>query len=243
MSNRAKAQQLADSLDQEGPPTPDDLYELIRSQEDLRQDTKESALDVIGQLQSDLTAEEWVDTFPEQPKVFRGAKHIQIEVPIQNGIGPDKPLPGAEKRIYYWAHGTTPDGAVHIVQDRRVLRTLESSNSGEPTWGFFGMATEDSSADALRAIIQKARSIGKGAYGLIFTGFLVTPVQHEKVSAGGNIEDQEACYRCGISHRVGTHWCMREDLCTVTGVTITSSLPIDKQEHVPLFRPLSTGRT
>ena len=52
--------------------------------------------------------------------------HTQINFSIANGIGPEKPLAGAGNNIYHWAHGTTPQGAVQIVQDRRVKRTLES---------------------------------------------------------------------------------------------------------------------
>ena len=243
MSNREKAQHLCAMVDGNGPPTPDDIYELIRNHPDLRQDTKEAALDVFGQLSTDLSEEVWVETFPVAPTTYQGSKLTQVNFSIANGIGPEKPLAGAGNNIYHWAHGTTPQGAVQIVQDRRVKRTLESTMGDSPTWGFFGMATNDASAESLQAIISKVRGIGKGAFGLIMTGHLVSPVQHEPVSSGGNVEDQEACYRSGISHRQGSHWCMREDLSTVTGLTVICSLPIEKQEHVPLFQELSADRS
>ena len=171
-----------------------------------------------------------------------GKKFVSVNLPIANGNGPSKPLVGTDSRVYYWAHGTTPGGAVCIIKDRRAKRTLESTMNGGPSYGFFGMATEDSSTESIQACMDKARSIGKGSYGLIVTGYLVSPVQHETAQAGGNPEDQEACYRSGMSHRRGAHWCMREDLCTVTGITVISSLPVEKQEHVPLLQPLSTDR-
>ena len=221
-------------------PSPEFMLDFIGQHQDLSDGIKSGALDFIGKLQSVLDPQEWKQLFPYFPVVKTSDKTIQIEMLVAGAHGPDLPLAG-QSSLYWWAHGTTPAGAVQICRDRRVLRTLESTMGGGQTWGFFGMATQNEQ-DRL-VIADKARSIGKGGYGIIVTGFLTTPKQHEKVMAGGNLEDQEAAYRAGISHRVGSHWCMREDLATLQSIKIIDTLPVTKQGFVPFYRPMSTNRS
>lgn len=224
----------------EASPSSEFMLDFIGQNQDLSETIRSGALDFLGKLQSVLDPQEWKQLFPYFPVVTISGKTIQIELLVAGAHGPDLPIAG-QSALYWWAHGTTPAGAVQICKDRRVLRTLESTLGGGQTWGFFGMATQNEYDRLL--IADKARSIGKGGYGIIVTGFLTTPRQHEKVMAGGNLEDQEAAYRAGISHRVGSHWCMREDLATIQSIKIVDTLPVTKQEFVPFHGPMSTNRS
>ena len=120
-------------------------------------------------------------------------------------------------------HGTTVDGAIGILESRRLKNGY---------WGilfFFGMA-DAMHAGVVTELWQKARRTPKNQSGLMFE--LVIWRKHGMLRSGGHEDEQKVCSAHGVCKYNGggdrKRWTAHEKSVTVTAMWLEPTLDISQ---------------